>query len=65
MAWDRQSDKARQRLQDQLVREQVRAVAAGSAYWKKRFADIARPAATVTTVDKLGSVPAVGERDVS
>jgi len=58
-------DKARQRLADQLVREQVRAVAAGSAYWKKRFADIGRAASTVTSVDKLASVPAVGERDVS
>ncbi|MDQ1747464.1 MAG: phenylacetate-CoA ligase [Frankiaceae bacterium] len=65
MAWDRLGDKARQRLQDQLVREQVRAVASGSAYWKKRFADIGRPAASVTSVDKLASVPAVGERDVS
>lgn len=65
MAWDRLGDKARQRLQDQLVREQVRAVAAGSAYWKQRFADIARPPASLTSVDKLASVPAVGERDVS
>lgn len=65
MAWDRLGDKARQRLQDHLVRDQVRAVAAGSAYWKKRFADIARPADSVTTAGKLASVPAVGERDVS
>jgi phenylacetate-coenzyme A ligase PaaK-like adenylate-forming protein len=65
VAWDRLSDKARQRLQDQLVREQVRAVAAGSAYWKQRFAAIARPASSVTSADKLASVPAVGERDVS
>lgn len=65
MAWDRLSDKARERLQDQLVREQVRAVAAGSAYWKKRFADIARQPASVTAAAKLAAVPAVGERDVS
>jgi len=65
VAWDRLGDKARQRLQDQLVREQVRAVAGGSAYWKKRFADIGRPAASVTTAAQLGAVPAVGERDVS
>ena len=43
----------------------MRAVAAGSAYWKQRFADIGRPAASVTSVDKLAAVPAVGERDVS
>ena len=65
MAWDRLGDRARQRLQDQLVREQVRAVAAGSAYWKQRFADIARAPSTVTSVEKLATVPAVGERDVS
>jgi len=47
------------------VREQVRAVAAGSSYWKKRFADIGRAAATVTSAEKLATVPAVGERDVS
>jgi phenylacetate-coenzyme A ligase PaaK-like adenylate-forming protein len=52
-------------LQDQLVREQVRAVAAGSAYWKARFTAIGRPASSVTAVAKLASVPAVGERDVS
>jgi phenylacetate-coenzyme A ligase PaaK-like adenylate-forming protein len=65
VAWDRLGDRARQRLQDQLVREQVRAVAAGSAYWKQRFADLGRLPASVTSVDKLATVPAVGERDVS
>jgi hypothetical protein len=64
-AWDRLGDKARLRLQDQLVRDQARAVAAGSSYWKQRFADIGRPADSVTSVAKLGTVPAVGERDVS
>jgi phenylacetate-coenzyme A ligase PaaK-like adenylate-forming protein len=65
VAWDRLGDRARQRLQDQLVREQVRAVAAGSAYWKQRFVDIARQPSAVTSADKLAGVPAVGERDVS
>jgi phenylacetate-coenzyme A ligase PaaK-like adenylate-forming protein len=65
VTWDKHSDKARQRLQDQLVREQVRAVAAGSAYWKQRFADLGRDPGAVTSVETLASIPAVGERDVS
>ena len=47
------------------MRGQVRAVVAGSAYWRGRFAAIGRTAASIAGAAALESVPAVGERDVS
>ena len=47
------------------MRGQVRAVIAGSAYWRARFAAIGRTAASISGAAALESVPAVGERDVS
>ena len=47
------------------MRGQVRAVVAGSAYWRGRFAAIGRTAASISGAAALESVPAVGERDVS
>ena len=47
------------------MRGQVRAVVAGSAYWRARFAAIGRTAASISGASALESVPAVGERDVS
>lgn len=64
-SWDRRDEKQLRRLQDELVRSQVRAVVAGSAYWKQRFAAIGKTAASVDGVTALATVPAVGERDVS
>ncbi|MEN3271886.1 MAG: hypothetical protein V7636_647, partial [Actinomycetota bacterium] len=64
-SWDRHNDSQRRRLTDELVRAQTRAVVAGSAYWKQRFAAIGRTAASIKGADTLAEVPAVGERDVS
>jgi hypothetical protein len=64
-SWDRRGESSQRKLQDELVRGQVRALVAGSEYWKQRFAAIGRTASSVTGVAALESVPAVGERDVS
>ena len=53
------------KLQDELVRSQVRAVVSGSAYWKERFAAVGVTAGKIDGVNALGGIPAVGERDVS
>src|SRR3954468_21085480 len=54
------------KVQDSLVRAQVRdAVVPFSPYWKSRFAELGRDAASVNGVTALETVPAVGERDVS
>ena len=52
-------------MQDELVRAQVRAVAAGSAYWRERFASVGKNAASFSGAAALEALPAVGERDVS
>src|SRR3954466_4560459 len=53
-------------MQDGLVRAQVRdAVGPFSPYWKSRFAELGRAAASIDGVAALETVPAVGERDVS
>lgn len=65
MAWDSLGDRGRRKLRDTLVREQARAVTSGAAYWRQRFADLGRTAASVTSVEALAALPAVGERDVS
>lgn len=64
-AWDRRSDKQLHAVQDELVRAQVRAVAAAAPYWRQRFADLGRTASSVDGVAGLTTVPAAGERDVS
>ena len=64
-SWDKRADNQLRRLPDELVRGQVRAVAAGSAYWRARFAAIGRTPASISGAAALESVPAVGERDVS
>jgi hypothetical protein len=63
--WDRRSDTQQRKLQDELVRGQVRALVAGSTYWKQRFAAVGRSATSITGAAALESGPAVGERDVS
>ena len=63
--WDKRSARQLRSLQDELARNQVRAVAGSSAYWKQRFADIGRAPSSIDSVDALAAVPAVGERDVS
>ncbi|HEY3504951.1 MAG TPA: hypothetical protein VGN37_19475, partial [Actinocatenispora sp.] len=66
MAWDRLSAGKLSKLQDRLVRDQVRhAVAPFSPYWKSRLAQLGKTAASIDGVAKLATVPAVGERDVS
>ena len=52
-------------MQDELGRAQVRAVAAGSAYWRERFASVGKNAASFSGAAALEALPAVGERDVS
>ena len=64
-SWDRRSDGRLRKLQDELVRAQVRALAGGSAYWKQRFAAVGRSASSISGAAALESLPAVGERDVS
>lgn len=64
-SWDKRGDNQLRRLQDELVRGQVRAVAAGSTYWRSRFAAIGRTPSSIAGATALESVPAVGERDVS
>jgi hypothetical protein len=64
-AWDRRDGKQLRKLQDELVRAQVRAVVAGSAYGKQRLAAAGRTAAAIAGAAALETVPAVGERDVS
>jgi phenylacetate-CoA ligase len=59
------SERQRGKLQDELVRTQVRAVATGSAFWRDRFAALGQLPGSIDSVAKLASVPAVGERDVS
>lgn len=66
MPWDRLSARALGKLQDRLVREQVRhAVGPFSPYWKSRFSQLGTSTGSIDSVTKLGTVPAVGERDVS
>ena len=64
-SWDRRSAGRLRKLQDELVRAQVRALAGGSAYWKQRFAAVGRSASSISGAAALESLPAVGERDVS
>lgn len=64
-SWDRRSAKANTSLRNQLVRQQVRAVAADAPYWKQRLAVVGRAPDSIDSVAALESLPAVGERDVS
>jgi phenylacetate-coenzyme A ligase PaaK-like adenylate-forming protein len=52
-------------FQDELVREQVRAVGSGAAFWQRRFGELGRSPSTIGNGRQLATVPAVGERDVS
>src|SRR5438309_2116611 len=53
-------------MQDALVRQQVQhAVGPFSPYWKGRFGELGRSAASIDSVTALATLPAVGERDVS
>lgn len=63
--WDKRSAKQLTKLQDELVRAQVRAVASSSAWWKQRFAALGQSAAKLEGVDNLAALPAAGERDIS
>jgi phenylacetate-CoA ligase len=65
-SWDRLSARGLAAMQDRLVRDQVRhAVAPFSPYWKSRLAQLGTTAGSIDSVEKLATVPAVGERDVS
>lgn len=63
--WDKRSAKQIRSLQDELVRTQVRAVGSSAAYWKQRFAVLGRTPGTIDGVERLATLPAAGERDVS
>jgi len=53
-------------MQDGLVRQQVQhAVGPFSPYWKGRFGELGRSAASIDSATALATLPAVGERDVS
>jgi phenylacetate-coenzyme A ligase PaaK-like adenylate-forming protein len=54
------------RLQDELVRSQVRdSIGPFSPLWRRRFNELNRKPGTIRTVTDLESIPAMGERDVS
>ncbi|MDQ1705108.1 MAG: hypothetical protein QOF18_1474 [Frankiaceae bacterium] len=65
-AWDKHSTKGLAKLQDTLVREQVRHVLAPfSPYWKQRLAELGKPAMSMSSAKAVATLPAAGERDVS
>jgi hypothetical protein len=63
--WDRRSPKQLSALRASGVRRQVvDAVAPFSPWWKARLLVLGRKASTLSTVEALAALPAVGERDV-
>ena len=64
--WASLNDKQLRQLQDRLVAQQVQHIVGPfSPYWKQRFGEIGRKAASIDSVRALETVPAAGERDIA
>jgi len=65
MSWDTRTAKQQQSTQATALKAQVvHALGPFSPFWRERFKALGKSAAQVSTRAALGSLPAVGERDV-
>ncbi len=64
-SWDRKNDKQQAQAQGRALKVQVvDAVGPFSPYWRDRLKALGTSAGTLTTVEALAALPAVGERDL-